>query len=444
MCGPNPAWIGGTQPSATSNDIGWVTGELATYQNWGSGEPNGLNEAGLEFRTNGLWNDFLVASSLGCYVCERAMNVTCDDKNACTVSDVCSGGKCQGGPSVECSGKCKTSATCNSASGCPVLTAATHESKSPAFCDATQSLICTAGTCATAKDTACSAKMCGFNTKTSDCGKCGGGTVCVGSGTSIAVCGIASNFTKTGTTLLPGGAYAMGCVIGDSGCDTVEKPNHVVHLAPFFIDNTEVLYSDYKKCVDTKANAACTALGLSPEPATGMPVYKLSHDQAIGYCKSKNGNLPSEAQWEFAARYNGVTGLVVTTIYPWGNQWPPPASAIPGNFNNSDFTDGHTGMAPSAATVGIDVVAGTSIVNMLGNLREWCLDPHYTSYSENAVNNPVAANTAYDGRVVRGGSYKSTYSSKWQGRLSQRAYLNYPVGATDDTVGVRCVYTFNN
>lgn len=156
----------------------------------------------------------------------------------------------------------------------------------------------------------------------------------------------------------------------------------------------------------------------------------------------RGGSLPTSAQWEFAARYNAVTGLTSATTYRWGNSWPPPLNAIPGNLN-AGIDDGYAGVAPAKTLVGIDVVPGTSIYHLNGNVREWTKDRHYSFYQESPVLNPVGSNTSYGGIVVRGGSYLTTSptSANFPGRISSNDWY-YDKDPPKDEMGVRCAYPF--
>ena len=129
------------------------------------------------------------------------------------------------------------------------------------------------------------------------------------------------------------------------------------------------------------------------------PVVGVSWYEASAYAKYRNKSLPTETQWEYAAR--GVEGR----IYPWGNVWQP------GNLNHGqerspyyDESDGFryaapVGSYPSGATP-------TGLSNMAGNVMEWCLD-WYADYNPNETFNPKGpASGLY--RVIRGGSWNGS------------------------------------
>ncbi|MBI5607753.1 MAG: SUMF1/EgtB/PvdO family nonheme iron enzyme, partial [Deltaproteobacteria bacterium] len=88
------------------------------------------------------------------------------------------------------------------------------------------------------------------------------------------------------------------------------------------------------------------------------------------------------------------------------------------------------------------------LVNLLGNVREWTRDEDADGYDKLAANNPVANNYNYGGRIVKGGSYLSTYGKNFAGRLSYRDWIystgKDPAGNVPEDVGFRCAYTFPN
>ena len=118
---------------------------------------------------------------------------------------------------------------------------------------------------------------------------------------------------------IPEGEFWMGCSDKDSLCKADERPRHRVYLSKYWIDKTEVIVSDYKKCVDRKK---CT------EPLAGNvchwkkkahenhPINCISWYQAKDYCLSLGKRLPTEAEWERAARQKA------SDIYPWGYAEP--------------------------------------------------------------------------------------------------------------------------
>lgn len=102
----------------------------------------------------------------------------------------------------------------------------------------------------------------------------------------------------------------------DSGGFSDERPEHNVYLSAFWIDMTEVTNAMYRKCVDA---GACTLPSdisrYKHDYMAGHPVVHITSEQARTYCDWSNKRLPTEAEWEKAAR--GVDGR----NFPWGNTY---------------------------------------------------------------------------------------------------------------------------
>lgn len=131
------------------------------------------------------------------------------------------------------------------------------------------------------------------------------------------------------------------------------------------------------------------------------PVIQVSHDDAMAFCRWDQSRLPTEAEWEFAAR-GGRDGAV----FPWGDELEPAGqhrmNVWQGSFPDANSeADGHYGPAP------VDVFKpnGYGLYNVCGNVWEWCadwFDPGY--YSVSPSRNPTGP-TEGPGRVMRGGSF---------------------------------------
>ncbi|TFG71261.1 MAG: formylglycine-generating enzyme family protein [Anaerolineales bacterium] len=198
--------------------------------------------------------------------------------------------------------------------------------------------------------------------------------------------------TMDGMTLVyvPAGLFMMGSE--DSG-DRDEMPVHQVTLDAFWMDQTEVTQSQYRMCV---AAGQCAASALFENtdwdaPAPQQPVVGVTWFDAADYCQWAGGRLPTEAEWEYAAR--GPEGYT----YPWGN-------------------DLHTGVVNcyesvcqyeyDAATPVGSFPEGASWVgalDMAGNVWEWVADWAYP-YPSTPVTNPTGPDTGQY-RVKRGGDF---------------------------------------
>ncbi len=216
---------------------------------------------------------------------------------------------------------------------------------------------------------------------------------------------------------VPAGEFQMG----NSAANT---PQHTVYLDGFWIQQTEVTNGMYSQCV---ASGSCTPptqeLGApqytNPE-YNSHPVVGVTWDQANGYCQWIGGSLPTEAQWEKAAR--GTQG----GQFPWGNDG---AACDFLNFANcinhtTDVTQYAEGRSPYG------------LYDMAGNVFEWVNDYYgETYYNESPAQNPTGPASG-DYRVVRGSSFETDPD---QADSAIRHYNN--AGNSRRDVGFRCVVT---
>jgi formylglycine-generating enzyme required for sulfatase activity len=122
-------------------------------------------------------------------------------------------------------------------------------------------------------------------------------------------------------TMIPGGSFQMGCSLNDTTCVGFDKPRHEVILKSYLIDTNLVTNAGYAACVTAKmcnppyATGSATRLSYYDNPVYAKyPVVNVTWNQAVAFCQWENRRLPTEAEWEKAAR-----GSSVTNIYPWGN-----------------------------------------------------------------------------------------------------------------------------
>jgi formylglycine-generating enzyme required for sulfatase activity len=215
---------------------------------------------------------------------------------------------------------------------------------------------------------------------------------------------------------VPAGMVLMGCNASvDSRCEPDELPAHDVTVAAFDLDRDEVSQAGYAGCVDAGDCEPPTG-DFDPDAFADLPVTFVTWDQATAFCAWAGRRLPSEAEWERAAR--GDDGRV----YPWGNAVPDCALAnIFGCGEAVQPVGGHpTGASPFGA------------LDLAGNVMEWVADWYDAGYYavSPAVDPPgPASGTA---RVKRGGSYMGDNDTV---RVSNRV-TGFPVGLPN--LGFRC------
>jgi eukaryotic-like serine/threonine-protein kinase len=196
---------------------------------------------------------------------------------------------------------------------------------------------------------------------------------------------------------VPAGEFGMGSKDPNPDVDKESKPFHNVTLDAFWIDQTEVTNAMYRLCVDAGKCEVPRFGGYSGSQFYGeskydqYPINYVDWNMANAYCTWAGRRLPTEAEWEKAARGTGER------IYPWGNE--APGCAIVNYYGCL----GHT------STVG-SYPAGASpygLLDMAGNVAEWLSDWYSeTYYSQSPVRNPQGPASGQD-HVMRGGSWTS-------------------------------------
>jgi formylglycine-generating enzyme required for sulfatase activity/CRP-like cAMP-binding protein/chromosome segregation ATPase len=220
---------------------------------------------------------------------------------------------------------------------------------------------------------------------------------------------------------LPGGRYTMGS--GGSSPHFDERPAHAVELAPYAISRTEVTFDQYDRF------ARATGRRLPADGGWGRgehPVINVSWNDAAAYARWLSGQtghsyrLPSEAEWEYAAR--GAT----TTLYWWGSD------AAEAKANCFDCESRWAGR--STAPVGSFTANPYGLQDTAGNVEEWVQDCYHPNYRGAPDDGAAWVDGACEKRVVRGGHYRST-----SGNLRSAKRGGTLPDSTLDTLGFRVV-----
>lgn len=308
--------------------------------------------------------------------------------------------------------------------------------------------------------------------------------------------------SSDGMVLIPGGTFDMGGDNDQASAD--EYPKHRVTVKPFYMDVTEVTNAEFRRFVEATGyvttaerkpnweelkktlppgtpkpdDSLLIAAALVFTPSNGpvdlndyaqwwrwvggadwkhpegpqsnivgkddQPVVQVSWYDANAYCKWAGKRLPTEAEWEFAAR-----GGLSNNIYPWGNepldQGKQKANTWNGKFPyRNDLTDGYYTLAP----VKRYPCNGYGLYDMSGNVWEWCYDlydhDYYSTLAGKTTNDPKGPAKSNDPqepfaikRVLRGGSFlcNESYCSGY--RVARRMKSSPDTGL--EHTGFRCV-----
>jgi len=232
---------------------------------------------------------------------------------------------------------------------------------------------------------------------------------------------------------IPAGEFQMGCDPAHNNnyyCPNDEEPLHKVSLDAYYIDKTEVTNAQYKMCVaDNNCDAPAQTNSHTRDSYynagyVNYPVIYVSWYDARDYCTWAGRALPTEAQWEKAAR--GTTSW----LYPWGDE-EPTCKFITGKVNGN-LCKGDTasvGSYPSGASP-------FGVLDMSGNVAEWVSDWYTDTYYESLDRfiNPTGP-TSGTRKVIRGGAWNSEFAML---KLHNRSTEDPEWGSS--YIGFRCVF----
>ena len=248
---------------------------------------------------------------------------------------------------------------------------------------------------------------------------------------------------------IPPGEFQMGCSEGDGKCHSRETPRHRVRISRgFWIGKTQVTVAAYRKFSEA------TRRGMPKEPVfrgralnpgwaePQQPIVNVTWDEATEYCEWAGGRLPSEAEWEYAARagsqfssYGDLAGIAwfadnagrvgLDSTRVWNEQ-------VQEDFDTYCEILEQAGHGPHS--VGGKQANAWGLNDVLGNVWEWVNDWYDESYYAASPKRDPRGPSAGEGRVVRGGAWTS-YTCIL--RLSHR--VKFAPDHCYEALGFRCI-----
>jgi serine/threonine-protein kinase len=214
-----------------------------------------------------------------------------------------------------------------------------------------------------------------------------------------------------GMVLVPGGTFMMGT--DDPRSNEGARPAHSISVKPFFLDEHEVTNEQYRQFVEATNHRAPRSWprGKMPAEIAQLPVVGVTWEDATRFAAQQGKRLPSEAEWEFAARGSE------SRVYPWGDSWNP--STVSGSLRA-------VGSNPDDKTV-------FGAFDMCGNVSEWTasdLVPYpkstYVIQPEHRYN-----------KMFRGGNFKIAPDKREIGMAAWYRFSKKPDEA-EEHLGFRC------
>jgi formylglycine-generating enzyme required for sulfatase activity len=256
--------------------------------------------------------------------------------------------------------------------------------------------------------------------------------------------------TPPGMVLIPGGTFMMGCTISEMGVwhgrdlDTCcASPRHEINLSAFLLDATEVTVEQYQECVDKgacknpKGIQSCN--WVHPD-RTNHPMNCIDWLYANHYCTWRGKRLPSESEWEYAAR-----GGHNEWRFPWGNDRPDCSRAIMRDDSGKGCGQNSTWPVRSRPP------NGYGLYDMAGNVMEWTADCRNSDYAGAPCDGSAWKIGDCGAMILRGGCWEDeapylSASCRRSDEPSSGKYADYkqfffnrPIAQ----VGFRCAKTAN-
>ncbi len=231
----------------------------------------------------------------------------------------------------------------------------------------------------------------------------------------------ASSRCPDGAVYVPGGTFVMGSPEGEGAPD--EHPSRQVTLGAYCVDRTEATIDAYTACVT--AGACSPARGTQTQG--DVPASGVDWEQAVSYCRFQGGRLPTEAEWELAAR--GTDGR----RFPWGNE-------APAGCDRADWTPDGTaqschGVGPSSVGSHPSNASPYGALDMAGNVWEWTADWYAPAYPAGVARDP-AGPAEGSARVTRGGGWNNDQVDRMRATWREGQHPAFH----DYDQGVRCAY----
>jgi len=220
--------------------------------------------------------------------------------------------------------------------------------------------------------------------------------------------------------LIPEGEFLMGSAEGDQNAEDDEKPQHIVYLDSYYIGKYPVTNKQYAEYLKERCINQRRIIYRADEGLGNYPVVEVNWHESVEFTKwlskvtGKKYRLPSEAEWEKAAR-GGLRGMK----YPNGDSISPSET----NYDGSDTVRVRS-YSPN----------GYGLYDMVGYIWQWCSDLYNKNYFKNCSSRSPQGPSSGSFRVLRGGSWGSlTY------RICAGPRVDSNTTDGDDLIGFRCV-----